>query len=217
MKRGALSILAFGLLASLAAFAQTTLPPVDVQAPAWSREHGGYLVSGDFKVDPVMTAVVYPAQPLAKDDILSVESVHLNDNDYLVLQECASADCTSVGIVRVWNADGAATLARGSANRIRIRHGNRYFLWLKRLPSVAFSPCTTCGTHFDTFETYGPPLVLRPAGNLAAYKRAALAASEAGGPVPVVSQDHEGSTFVVGYEGGSRVRVKRMRALREAD
>lgn len=216
MRLGRPSVLAFGMLASLAVAAQTTLPPVDVQAPAWSGEHGGYLVSGDFRVDPVMSAVVYPAQALVKDDILSVEPVHLNDNDYLVLQECASADCTSVGIVRVWNAQGSATLARGSETRIRIRHGNRYFLWLKRLPSVAFSPCGVCGTNFDTFETYGPPLVLRPAGTLAAYKRAALEAAESTGPVPVTAQDHDGSTFVVTYEGGSRVRVQRMHALRDA-
>jgi hypothetical protein len=211
-------ILASGLLAGQAAAQTTTLPKVDVQAPAWSREHGGYLVSGDFRVDPVMSAVVYPAQALVEGDILSVQPVHLNDDDYLVLQECASADCTSVGIVRVWNAQGSATLALGSENRIRIKHGNRYFLWLKRLPSVAFSPCGAgCGTHFDTFQTYGPPLVLRSVGTLAAYKRAALRASETTGPVPVASHGHEGTAFVVTYEGGSRIRVERMHALRTAE
>ena len=56
MRLGRPSVLAFGMLASLAVAAQTTLPPVDVQAPAWSGEHGGYLVSGDFRVDPVMSA-----------------------------------------------------------------------------------------------------------------------------------------------------------------
>lgn len=214
MRFGRTSILAFGMLAGLALRAQTTLPPVEVHAPEWSREHGGYLMSGDFKVDPVMSSVVYPTQALVEGDILSVEPVHLNDNDYLVLQECASADCTSVGIVRFWNAQGAATLALGSENRIRIKHANRYFLWLKRLPSVVFTPCDSCGTHFSTFETYGPPLVLRPTGTLAAYRRAALESSENSGPVPVIAHDHDGSTFVVTYQGGSRIRVQRMHSLR---
>jgi len=209
-------ILALGMLPGLAVPAQTTLPPVDVYAPAYSRQHGGYLISGDFKVDPVMSSVVYPAQALVKDDILSVEPVHLNDDEYLVLQECASPDCTSVGIVRVWNAYGAATPALGNENRIRIKHENKYFLWLKRLPSVMFSPCDTCGTHFDNFETYGPPLVLMPTGTLAAYKRAALAAAATTAPVPVKAQDHDGSTFVVTYDGGSKVRIKRMHAVRDA-
>lgn len=73
------------VLASFAASAQTTLPAVDVTAPAYSSQHGGYLISGDFKVDQRMPSVVFPAQALVKDDILSIEPIHLQDNEYLVL------------------------------------------------------------------------------------------------------------------------------------
>ena len=89
-------------LASLVARAQTTLPAVKVTAPAYSSQHGGYLISGDFKVDPRMPAVVFPAQALVKDDILSIEPIRLQDNEYLVLQECASADCHQASLVRFW-------------------------------------------------------------------------------------------------------------------
>ena len=40
-------------MASLVVSAQTTLPAVKVTAPAYSSQHGGYLISGDFKVDGI--------------------------------------------------------------------------------------------------------------------------------------------------------------------
>jgi hypothetical protein len=75
-------LIASGLvLASLTASAQTSLPAVNVTAPSYLSQHGGYLISGDFKVDPRMPSVVFPAQALVKDDILSIEPVHLQDNE----------------------------------------------------------------------------------------------------------------------------------------
>ncbi|WP_157956644.1 hypothetical protein [Dyella sp. C11] len=35
-------------------------------------------------------------------------------------------------------------------------------------------------------------------------------------PVQVVQQTHEGSTYVVTYEGGSTVRVRRMHAAKDS-
>src|SRR6185312_13751299 len=90
-------------LAALPASAQTNLPGITVTAP-YTSMHGGYLISGDFKVDPRMPQVVFPAQALVKDDILSVQPIHLADDEYLVLQECATADCSQAAIVRVWDA-----------------------------------------------------------------------------------------------------------------
>jgi hypothetical protein len=185
------------------ALPQTNLPGITVTAP-YTTEHGGYLVSGDFKVDPRMPSVVFPAQPLVKDDILSIQPIRLADDEYLVLQECATVDCSQAALVRVWNTDGATTRVQNSENRIWIRHENKYFLWLKRLPWIR--------SHFTTFEGISPPLTLVPNGQLAAYHQQALAKAYLEAPVPVASEKHERSTFVVTYAGGSTVRIKRMHA-----
>ena len=197
---------------ALPAASQTNLPGVTVTAPYTSR-HGGYLISGDFKVDAHMPGVVFPAQALVKDDILSVQPIHLADNEYLVLQECATADCSEAAIVRVWDADGATTLVQNSADRIWIKHENKYFIWLKRLPWLGVRmDCPLCGSHFTSFERMSPPLTLIPDGQLAANHQDALAKAWMEDPIPVVSQKHDGSIFVVTYAGGSTVRIKRMHA-----
>lgn len=199
-------------LSALPASAQTNLPGITVTAP-YTSTHGGYLISGDFKVDPRMPEVVFPAQALVKNDILSVQPVHLADDEYLVLQECATADCSQAAIVRVWDADGATTLVQNSADRIWIKHENKYFIWLKRLPWLGVRmDCPLCGSHFTSFERMSPPLTLIPDGQLAANHQEALAKASVEDPVPVASQKHEGSTFVVTYVGGSTVRIKRMHA-----
>lgn len=190
----------------------TNLPGITVTAP-YTTEHGGYLISGDFKVDPRMPSVVFPAQPLVKDDILSIQPLRLADNEYLVLQECARTDCSEAHIVRVWNADGATDAAGNSEDRIWIKHENKYFIWLKRLPWQASAmSCGRCGNRFSSFRQMSPPLILIPVGALAAYNRKALLAAETAAPIPVESQKHEGSTFVVTFKGGSTVRIKRMHA-----
>ncbi|MEO7051745.1 MAG: hypothetical protein ABI128_08775 [Rhodanobacter sp.] len=184
--------------------APINLPAITVTAP-YTTAHGGYLISGDFKVDPHIPSVVFPTQPLVKDDILSIQPIRLADNEYLVLQECATANCSQADIVRVWNTDGATTMVQNSDNRIWIRHENKYFLWLKRLPWIH--------SHFDMFEGVSPPLTLVPDGPLAAYNQQALAKAYLEDPVPVVSEKHERSSFVVTYAGGSTVRIKRMHAM----
>jgi hypothetical protein len=209
---------------SLAASAQTTLPAVNVNAPPYSSQYGGYLISGDFKVDPRMPSVVFPGQALVKDDILSIEPVHLQDNEYLILQECASADCHEASLVRYWSsADIGGDNTRH--NRVRITHENKYFIWLKRLPDVSGQSCgqgwfkfdpnaTKCGGHFTTFLQISPPLMLIPTGELAAYHQEVLQKAILADPVQVAQQTHEGSTYVVTYEGGSTVRVRRMHATK---
>lgn len=208
--------LATGLcLSGISALAQTDLPGVTVTAPAYSNQHGGYLISGDFKVDPRMPYVVYAAQALVKDDILSIEPIRLNDDEYLVLQECASADCSQASLVRVWNTLGATTHTHNSDNRIWIRHENKYFLWLKKLPEVPGGwVCTGCPSHFTLFEQFSPPLTLIPNGVLAQKFRVDLVDAEQAPPLKVLSQTHEGSTFVVTYESGSKVRIRRMHSVK---
>ncbi|MFC3651233.1 hypothetical protein ACFONN_06745 [Dyella humi] len=196
------------------AMAQKTLSPVNVTAPAYTSHHGGYLISGDFKVDPRIPSIVFPSQPLVAEDVLSVEPVYLAGDDYLVVQECASADCSRASVVRVWHPGGVATEIQNDANRILIKHENKYWIWVKRLPLASTMGCDDCNDqHFYTsFEPFSPPMVLMPSGELAAYNREALLAARTEAPVPVKEQSHEGSTFVVTYEDGSTVRIRRMHA-----
>jgi hypothetical protein len=183
----------------------TTLPGITVTAP-YTEQHGGYLVSGDFKVDPRMPDVVFPARALVKDDILSVHPLRLNDDEYLVLQECASADCSQAHLVRVWGHTGALTQVDNSDYRVLIRHENKYFIWLMRLPDIPSAE------GFTRFQMFSPPLTLVPSGMAAALHRAELRNANICHPVPVKSSRHEGATFVVTFTGGSVVRIRRMHA-----
>jgi len=54
-------IIVLGLL-PLPIPAQTTLPDVNVTAPKWEERHGGYLISGNFDVDP-KTPSAHSASP----------------------------------------------------------------------------------------------------------------------------------------------------------
>lgn len=224
MKTTGIALSGWLALTGFAASAQTDLPAVNVTAPPFSSQHGGYLISGDFKVDPRMPAVVFPAQALVKGDILNIEPMSLQDNEYLVLQECASADCHEASIVRFWTADNIGG-DDARYNRVRITHENKYFIWLKRLPEVSGQSCgqgwfkfsndtTRCGSHFTSFQQLSPPLMLIPNGVLAAFHQAALQKAMQSGPVRVRQQAHEGSTYVVTYEGGSIARIQRMHATR---
>lgn len=189
---------------------QTDLPGITVNAP-YTTTHGGYLISGDFKVDPRMPTVVFPAKSLVKDDILSVQPVHLGEDEYLVLQECAVADCRMAHVVRIWNAGGALGAVQNSEMRVWIKHENKYFIWMQRMPWIGFADCSDCDSRFTRFQPFSPPMTLEPIGDLAAYHQTELKASDAVA-VPVEKEAHEGSTFVVTYKGGSTVRIKRMHA-----
>lgn len=208
-----IGMVVFACVSGIAA-AQQTLSPVQVTAPAYTSHHGGYVISGDFTVDPRMPSLVFPSQPLLTDDILSVQPVYLADDDYLVVQECASADCRRASLVRVWHPGGVATEIQNDANRILIRHENKYWIWVKRLPLASTMGCRECNDqHFYTsFEPFSPPMVLMPSGELAAYNKEALLTARTQDPVTVKAQAHEGSTFVVTYADGSTVRIRRMHA-----
>jgi hypothetical protein len=194
------------------ASAQTNLPGMTVTAP-YTEQHGGYVVSGDFKVDPRMPTVVFPAEALVQDDILSIKPLNLADDEYLVLQECASADCSQARIVRIWNASGETSSVQSNAGRIWIKHENKYFIWLKRIPQgLVNTRCVGCPSHFTSFAQVSPPLTIVPNGELAAQGGAALVAAQNADPIPVETQTHEGATFVVTFAGGSVVRIRRMHA-----
>ena len=187
--------------------AQTLLPGVDVRAPRWEERHGGYLISGNFDVDPKMAAVVYPAEPLQKDDVLSVRLTQLKDDEYFILQECVSGDCVQARIVRAWNRYGPlGATARHADDRLFIAHEGKYFMWLQRISmSGGLGP-------FTGYETFGPPLVFKPTGTAEQFHAADVDAAQQRGPVRVVSSAHDGATFIVRYEGGTSVLIQRMHA-----
>lgn len=139
---------------------------------------------------------------LVKDDILSVRPLRLNDNEYLVLQECASADCSQAHLVRVWGYSGALTPVGNSDYRVWITHENKYFIWLMRLPDFSFTQ----------FQPLSPPLTLIPIGREAAFHQLELQDEKNSQPIPVKSSRHEGATFVVTFASGSVVRIRRMHA-----
>lgn len=217
MRRGTvMHLLVVGMaIAAPATLAQTVnLPPLEVTAPRFSEQHGGYLISGDFTVDPRMPSVIFPTQAFVRDDIVSVQPVHLNDDEYLVLQECASQDCSTAKVVHVWSAAGPSSLQHAGGTRIRIREEGKYFFWLKQLPNVPISPCDSCGTHYMIFGQFGPPLTLEPRGDLAARTQTQLRNAETSEPIPVATTRHDGYTFIATYVGGSRIHLQRMHAVR---
>ena len=128
-----LCALVFGVL-TVPVLAQTVLPNVDVRAPKWEERHGGYLISSNFEVDPRMSAVVFPAEPFQKDDILSVRFTQIKEDEYFVLQECISTDCTQAHILRVWNAYGALGITAHKEDRVWIPHEGKFFMWMQRFP-----------------------------------------------------------------------------------
>jgi hypothetical protein len=73
------------------------------------------------------------------------------------------------------------------------------------LPELPFSS-------FTQFSLISPPLTLVPAGQAAAEHRLELQDPKSSHPVLAKSYQHEGATFVVTFEDGSVVRIRRMHA-----
>jgi len=186
---------------------QTVLPGVDVGAPKRETRHGGYLISGNFEVDPKMSAVIYPAEALQKDDIVSVQLMQMKDDEYFVLQECISADCTRASILRVWNAYGALGVTAHKDDRVWIPHDGKFFMWMQRFPMSGFR-----SGPFTGYEPVSAPLVLNPTGTAEQFRACDVKAAQQRGPVKVVSSAHDGSSFVLRFEGGTSVLIQRMHA-----
>lgn len=190
----------------------TTLPDVVVQGSEWERQFGGYLRSSNFAVNPKLPYMVYPATALKHRDVLSIHPINLQDNEYLVLQECVTPTCNEAKIIRLWDTSGVIAQSRRDTSEVIIPHKARYFIWLKRLPSIPFrAGCPTCRTHFTSFHLVSPPLTLVPNGQLTAYYSDDVDAAYKEPPVKVVSEKHEGSVYVVTFATGSKVRLQRLR------
>jgi hypothetical protein len=191
---------------SIPAFAQTVLPDVDVTAPKWEEKHGGYVISSNFQVDTHMSAVAYPAEPFQQGDILSVKLMQMKPDEYFVLQECISLDCTQGHILRVWNHTQSLGISSHIDDRVWIPHEGKFFMWMQRFPMSGFSTGP-----FTGFDPISPPLVLKPTGTPEQFHATDVEAAQERGPVKVVSSDHDGMSFVIRYEGGTAVLIQRMR------
>ena len=187
------------------AFAQTTLPKVDVTAP-YTQLHGGYVVSSNFSLDPKMSAVVYPNEALQKDDIVWVKTQNMKDDEYFVLQECSRPDCTMGHILRVWTKTGAIGMNYHDPYRVFIPHEGKFFMWMQRFPASGSAPV------FSGFEEFSPPLVLNPTGTADQFHTTDVEAAQEKGPEKVTSIDHDGMDFVIRYESGTVLFMQRMHA-----
>jgi hypothetical protein len=195
------------IVACAAASAQTTLPNVEVTAPHFTAKHGGYLISNDFNVDPKLSAVVYPSAPFEADDILNVKTSHMQHDDYLILQECVSLDCTQGMIVRAWSYLGALGGNSHKNESFRIPHQGKFFIWMQRFPMRGAST-----PPFDGYEAFSPPLVFNPTGSAEQFQNVDIQAAQEKGPVKVVSSERDGDNFIIRYEGGTSILIQQLRA-----
>lgn len=193
-----------GAAAAQEASAQTMLPKIDVSAPKWESRHGGYLISSNFQIDPRLSAVVYPAEAFQKDDILDVRTSHMHDDEYFVLQECSSADCTQGHMLRVWRRSGAIGTIQDPF-RVSIPHEGKFFMWMQRFPMAG-------GGAFSGYEASSPPLVLNPLGTPEQFDLCDVKAAQARGPIRVASSEHDGAQLALHFETGSTVFIQRMHA-----
>ena len=174
------------------------------RAPKWEERHGGYLISGNFDVDPKVSAVTTRPRRW-QDDILSVRLTQMKDDD-LRPQECIPPiACTAH--LRVWNAFGALGVTAQKEDRVWIPHEGKFFMWMQRFPMSGFR-----SGPFTGFEPLSPPLVLNPTGTPEQFRACDVKAAQERGPVKVASSAHEGSTFILHFEGGTAVLMQRMHA-----
>jgi hypothetical protein len=214
--KGAGALVVLSLLAICAhSPAQPVLPGVNVTEHTKVEHHGGYVISGDFQVDPKMSAVIFPTEALHQGDILSVQPLHMPDDEYFVLQECASADCTMARVLRVWGPFGATTTVH-DPNRIIIAHEGKYFMWMKQVKAggaaIDADGSRSSAPWFTEFEVNGPPLVLKPIGQLAANSKTQLDEAEKTGPMPIKASEREEGSFLATFATGTKIRIKRLRA-----
>jgi hypothetical protein len=169
----------------------------------FSNQYGGYRVSTDFTVDGSDHAVIALPVGARPGDLLSIRP-RLNNDEYLVLQKCHSPDCTEATVVRAWNAFGHMGPDVVTSNKVPIKAGGRYMLWMQRIS-------TQGGKAFSLYERSSPPLVFKPAGSAQIFLASDLAGARERGPTRVDRSSKENGTFVATFEGGSVVRMKLLR------
>jgi hypothetical protein len=191
--------------------AQALLPQVTVTEHAHEESHGGYQISGNFTVDPKMHAVIFPVEAFQANDIINVQIVQMLHDEYFVLQECVSADCTQAEIVRVWVPGGALNVTIHDPSRLWIQHEGKYFFWLQKFPMPEATTADGQPYQFSSYQKFSPPLVLNPQGSADVMRTVDIAAAQAAGPTPVSRTEFEGASFVATFTSGTTIRVKRLR------
>jgi hypothetical protein len=168
---------------------------------------GGALVSVAFSVDAERHAVISPPRCAGGAELLWIHPLRLNPDEYLILQKCASQDCSKAEVVRAWNSYGYMGPYPVLTPKIPLESGVRYLLWMQRVPVQ--------GNHtFREIEREGRPLVFMPFGSLLElpWAREALEAAVARGPTKVERSEQKDSAYVATFEGGSSVWMRAMRS-----
>ena len=203
MLAGLQPLLAIVMLASHSAAASA--PQADGACPTFKPGPNGSLISAVFSVDAALHAVIQPPQCARDDEVLWIRPLRLNPDEYLILQKCASADCSKAEVVRAWNSYGYMGPYPVLTPKVPLQSGARYMLWMQRVPVPG-------NRTFREIEREGQPLVFEPFGSLLElpWAREALEAARARGPVPVQHSEHKGSAYVATFQGGSSVWMRAM-------
>jgi hypothetical protein len=197
-------LLLFGTLAAWTAMTS------GAEKTQFSSQYGGYRVSTDFTVDGKDHTVISLPVGARPGDLLSIRPLRLNSDEYLILQKCKSPDCTEATVVRAWNALGHMHPDSSNSDKIPIKAGARYMLWMQRI--------STPGSYtFSLYERKSPPLVFTPAGSPETISVSDLTGARKRGPTPIGRSSKEGGVFIAKFEGGSVVRMKLLRVAANND
>ena len=181
-------------------------PQADADCPTFKPGPAGSRVSVAFSIDAERHAVISPPQCAQGGQLLWIHPLRLNPDEYLILQKCASADCSKAEVVRAWNTHGAMGPYPVLTPKIALESGVRYMLWMQRVPVPG-------NRTFKEIEREGRPLVFSPFGSLLQlpWAREALEAAAARGPTPIQRSEQKDSAYVATFQGGSSVWMRAMR------
>jgi hypothetical protein len=205
----AILLLPVAITALALPMAAAAAPQADEACATFKPGPDGALISAAFSVDAERHLVISPPQCARSGELLWIRPLRLNPDEYLILQKCASADCSKAEVVRAWNSYGTMGPYPVLTPKIPVESGARYLLWMQRV--------AVAGNHtFKDIEREGRPLVFAPFGSLLQlpWAREALEAAAARGPTPVQRSEQKGSAYVATFQGGSSVW---MRAFRTHD
>ena len=182
-----------------------TAPEVDGACATFKPGAAGSLVSVAFSVDAERHAVISPPACARGGELLWIHPLRLNPDEYLILQKCASANCSKAEVVRAWNTYGTMGPYPVLTPNIALESGARYLLWMQRVPVAG-------NRTFKEIGREGRPLVFSPFGSLLElpWARESLEAAVARGPTPVQSSEQKDSAYVVTFQGGSSVWMRAM-------
>jgi hypothetical protein len=176
---------------------------VQAGAAGFDAQHGGYAVSSAFSIDAERHAVLFLPDGAANGDLLRIRP-RLNADQYLVLQQCLTSDCSRARNVRAWNSGGVMGPLPVTSNKLRVEAGARYLLWMQQVS-------TKGGSTFPLVEEYAAPFVFQPAGSPALFVASDLQAARRHGPAKVTRSSENDGVFLAAFEGGAVVKMELLR------